>query len=63
MNCQVLPNNMRVQATADHIGCSKSHVWALVKQGKIKSYKISQRITIFKRNEVDAFLENVGVLS
>ncbi len=48
--------NMRAKEASDYLACGKSTLWLWVKQGKITAYKISDRVTIFKRAELDAFI-------
>ena len=52
--------NMRAKEAAQFLACGKSTLWLWVKQGKIKAYKLSDRVTIFKRSELEAFI-NAGV--
>lgn len=49
--------NLRVKGAAEYLNVGVSTIWLYVKQGKIKSYKISDRVTIFKRSELDAFID------
>ena len=51
-----IAENMRAKGAANFLGCGLSTVWLWVKQGKIKAYKISDRVTIFKRSELEAFI-------
>ena len=48
--------NMRAKDAAKFLGCGLSTIWLWVKQGKIKAYRISDRVTIFKRSELEAFI-------
>ena len=48
--------NIRVKEASIHLACGVSTLWLWVKQGKIKAYKLSDRVTIFKRSELDAFV-------
>ena len=48
--------NMRAKGAAEFMQCGLSTVWLWAKQGKIKAYKISDRVTIFKRSELEAFI-------
>jgi len=48
--------NMRAKDAAKFLGCGLSTIWLWVKQGKLKAYKISDRVTIFKRSELEAFI-------
>ena len=56
----VVPENLRAKEASQFLACANSTLWLWVKQGKIKAYKISDRVTIFKRSELDAFI-NAGV--
>ena len=52
-------NNMqvfRVKKVAEKIACSKSQVWALTKQGKLKSFKLSDRITVWLESDIEDFI-------
>jgi excisionase family DNA binding protein len=48
--------NMRAKEAHKYLGIGKSTLWSLVAQKRIKAYKISDRITIFKKSELDAFI-------
>jgi len=48
--------NMRAKDASRYLACGKSTLWLWVSQSKIKAYKISERVTIFKRSELDAFI-------
>lgn len=48
--------NMRAKDAHKYLGIGLSTLWAFVAQKKLKSYKISDRVTIFKRSELDAFI-------
>ena len=48
--------NMRAKEASKYIGVGLSTIWLYAKQGKITAYKISDRVTIFKRSELDAFV-------
>ena len=52
--------NMRATQASAFLACGKSTLWLWVKQKKIKAYKLSERVTIFKRSELEAFI-NAGV--
>ena len=42
----VVAENMRAKGAAEFMQCGLSTVWLWAKQGKIKAYKISDRVTI-----------------
>ncbi len=50
---------MRVKEAAAYIGIAKSTFWAWVSQGKLPAgRKLSARTTIWRKSELDTFLEN-----
>ena len=51
--------NMRAKEASRYLACGLSTLWLWVKQGKIKAYKLSDRVTIFKRSELDIFINGV----
>jgi len=51
-----LSQNMRAKSAHKYIGVGLSTLWLYVKQRKIKAYKLSDRVTIFKKEELDAFI-------
>lgn len=56
--------NMRAKEASKYLGVGLSTIWLYVKQGKIRAFKISDRVTIFKKEELDAFINaNVEVVS
>jgi excisionase family DNA binding protein len=48
--------NMRAKEASKYLACGVSTLWLWVQQKKIKAYKLSDRVTIFKRSELDAFV-------
>ncbi len=48
--------HMRAKDAHKYIGVGLSTLWLYVKQGKIKAYKISDRVTVFKKSELDTFI-------
>jgi len=48
--------NMRATQASAFLSCAKSTLWLWVKQKKITAYKLSDRVTIFKRSELEAFI-------
>jgi len=48
--------NMRAKEAARYLSCGVSTIWLWVKQGKIKAYKLSDRVTILRRSELDEFI-------
>ena len=52
-----IAENMRAKDAHKYLSIGLSTLWLFVKQNKIKAYKISDRVTIFKRSELDAFID------
>lgn len=48
--------NYRPKDAAKFLGVGLSTIWLYIKQGKIKANKISDRVTIIKRTELDNFI-------
>lgn len=48
--------NMRAKEAHKYISVGLSTLWLYVKRGDIKAYKLSDRVTIFKRSELDEFI-------
>ena len=48
--------NMKAKEAHKYLGIGLSTLWSFVKQEKIKAYKLSDRVTIFKRAELEAFI-------
>lgn len=55
-NKNQIPKYMRVKDLAKHLGIAVSTVWLYVRQGKIKSKKISSYITLFEVEEIEKAL-------
>ena len=49
--------NMRAKEAHKYLGIGLSTLWMWVRQNKIKAYKLSDRVTIFKKRELDAFVD------
>lgn len=57
-----LKQNFRAKEAAKYIGVGLSTIWLYAKQGKIKAYKLSDRVTIFKKEDLDNFINGVEVV-
>lgn len=44
---------LRARQVAALLGVGLSTVWLWKKQGKLKAYKLSERVTVFKRDEIE----------
>jgi len=54
--------NLRAKEASNYLGVGLSTVWLYAKQGKITPIKLSQRVTIFKKEDLDNFInKNVEV--
>ena len=47
---------LRVGGVAEYLDISKSTVWLFSKQGKIKAIKLSDRVTVWAKSDLDAFI-------
>lgn len=55
--------NMRAREAAQYLGVGLSTVWLYAKQGKLTPIKLSDRVTIFKKEDLDNFINaNGGVV-
>jgi len=50
--------NMRAKEASSYLACATSTLWLWVKQGKIKAYRLSDRVTIFKKEDLDNFINS-----
>ncbi len=48
--------NMRAKEAAQYLGVGLSTIWLYVKQKKITAIKLSDRVTIFKKEDLDRFI-------
>lgn len=52
---------LRVKEVANYLAMSKSQVWALTAKGELKSYKLSERVTVWQLQELDEYItQKVG---
>ena len=49
--------NMRAKEVAKYLGIGLSTVWLYVSQKKLHPTKLSSRVTIFNKNEIDDFIQ------
>ncbi len=50
--------NLRPKEAAKYLGVGLSTIWHYAKQGKLHPIKLSERVTIFKKSDLDAFINN-----
>ncbi len=48
--------NMRAKEASKYLGVGKSTIWLYAKQRKITPIKLSDRVTIFKKEDLDRFI-------
>ena len=51
-------NNLRPKEAHKYLGVGLSTLWLYVKQGKLKPIKLSDRVTIFKKSDLDSFIDS-----
>ena len=52
---------LRAKETAKYLSIGLSTVWLYAKQGKLTPKKLSERVTVFDIDEVNALINNVEV--
>jgi len=52
--------NFRPKEAALYLGVAISTIWLYAKQNKITPIKLSPRVTIFKKDDLDRFISNQG---
>jgi predicted site-specific integrase-resolvase len=58
MNNQPPKQNYRPQEAADYLGVAISTVWLYAQQDKLHPVKLSPRVTIFKKEDLDHLIAN-----
>jgi len=58
----VVIENLRVKDVAKMLNVSVSTVWQYVKQGRFNYTKLSPKVTIFKKSDIENFLNSCQVL-
>ena len=53
-----LETYVRPREGASIIGVGLSTIWWYIKNGKLKSYKLSDKVTVLKRSELKMFVES-----
>ncbi|MCF6207209.1 MAG: helix-turn-helix domain-containing protein [Sulfurovum sp.] len=54
----VQKQNFRAKEAAEYLGIALSTVWLYAKQGRLNPVKLSPRITVFKKTDLDNLIEN-----
>jgi len=52
--------NFRAKHAAQYLGVGLSTIWLFAQQGKLHPIKLSARVTIFKRSDLDALANGGG---
>ncbi|MFA5216479.1 helix-turn-helix transcriptional regulator [Sulfuricurvum sp.] len=47
---------LRDKEASQYLGVAKSTIWLFSKQGKIKAIKLSDRVTVWAKSDLDAFI-------
>lgn len=55
-----MKENFRPREAAQYLSIGLSTVWLFAKQGKLHPVKLSDRVTIFTREDLDAFIAAGG---
>jgi len=53
--------HLRPKEAHKYLGIGLSTLWLYVKQEKIKAIKLSDKVTIFKKSDLDAFIASKEV--
>lgn len=56
-------NHLRIKDASKFLGVKPSTLWLYARQGKIHPVRLSPRVTIFKKSDLDAFIEAQAVAS
>lgn len=54
------PQNLRPREASNYLGIGESTLWLYAKQGKINPIKLSKRVTIFKKSDLDEFINSMS---
>ena len=46
---------LRDKQAAEYLGVGTSTIWLYTKQGKLKAIKLSERVTVWSKTELNAF--------
>jgi predicted DNA-binding transcriptional regulator AlpA len=48
--------HLRAKQASQYLGIGQSTLWLFTKQGKIKSIKLSDRVTVWAKTELETFV-------
>lgn len=49
---------LRDKQAAEYLGVGTSTIWLYTKQGKLKAIKLSERVTVWAKSALDAFVQS-----
>ena len=52
------PSNLRPREASEYLRVGLSTIWLYAKQGKITPIKLSARVTLFEKADLDRFIAN-----
>lgn len=52
---------MRAKEVAKYLGIGLSTVWFMAKHGKLKAIKLTERVTVFSKDEIDSLINSAKV--
>lgn len=55
--------NFRDKQAAQYLQVSVSTIWLYAKQGKLHPVRLSPRVTIFKKSDLDALIDSMTVVA
>ncbi len=53
-----IKQNYRAKEAAQYLSCGLSTIWLYAKQKKLTAIKLSDRVTIFKKEDLDNFIDS-----
>ena len=53
-----IKQNYRPKEAAEYLAIGLSTVWLYIRQSKLKAYKLSDRVTILKKEDLDNFVKS-----
>lgn len=59
----IMAEHFRDKQAAQYLGVSTSTIWLYAKQGKLHPIKLSPRVTIFKKNDLDALIDSMTAVA
>jgi len=57
----MMKQNYRAKEASDYLGLALSTIWLYAKQGRLHPIKLSPRITVFKKDDLDRLISDAEV--